>query len=73
MPSGCGRLQTLLIAAPATISSSCMLLSVFRVGEGIFHTYMGAGTATISYSDCRFPAVVETEMIHGSTCYVLIL
>lgn len=47
MPPGCDRLQSLLIAAPATVSNSCMLLSLFRVDEDSFHTYIGARIATI--------------------------
>lgn len=48
MPSGCGRLQSLLIAAPATVSNSCMLLSLFKVDEDSFHVYIGARTAAIN-------------------------
>lgn len=45
MPSGCGRLQSLSIAAPANVS--CMLLTLFKVNEDSCHTYIGAGTATV--------------------------
>lgn len=48
MTSGSGRLQSLFVGASAAVSSSCMLLTLFKVDEDSCHTYVGAGTSIVT-------------------------